>query len=1117
MKVFKNIIFKISLFSAMVLLLSFSLFFASTGKWTNNTSYAAGENQSETSEFLQNLTASNESLGISYMQSADYVLDAENQLSTDFCWLFASLKCLESSYMIQKNEYYNFSETGMAYLNYVANISNNQSTFNTTGNLLKFNNLANSAGLVFENDVSNDLLWQINESNYKNYSHISSLASKNLIENVKVVSFGENPYFSGLSYNQQILTMKNFIKNYGALFIAFGEGDGVIFKTLGFPQYDYSSAEHLNDEYVSINRHSVCLIGWNAIGFIALNSWGDASGAYQTFCIPYATAESKLDELMSTVRGFVIEDNSNFGLASGGENSQKNIFNTQEDVILTYDISRNYDINNISVEIFKGSEDATFDFNIIFDDEGYQIKVIDKFENQTDNHGGYVVRFYQNKELIAHSSFAVLSGTEIANVALLRKQAVGSYVQEDLSIINSFLTANNTATYILDPYDDYKIKISLSSFSKCVFDENDPYFGRYQIGGADKLFEISSVKVQTIISSGVVWSETSLIVSKSTIDYDTNTFEFMLPNFDGLNEKYKNKLLSFDITINSTTGSDSQTKLTFMVFVGNNDGDNTSQNLSINYQLDGGKNSEQNIVSFPNYQNNSSMTEVILNSPSKSGYEFLGWFRDKQFANQVYKISGEFSSDIVLYAKWDSANVVDYVLTEIEMNSLKNSDGGNKDVELGVEYGDVVSFVYKFLPQSQLVKYNYTARLIAYYFKAGEKIYVKQINNLTVDKQSQIMFRLGYPDLEFGNYNLIIETYISINNVANIDSVAYLNFSVAKRQIELEYENLNFVYDGEYHFPTITPKAGDVFDEDLEEFYLNYSISSQKNAGIYTANISSANQNYQINENFKQCDFEISQKELSIVWINNELLYNTFSQAPSFEIEGIVLDDSVAIRLKTLDAVNVGNYLAEIDINSVSDSNYYVKESSQEFKIVPAKVKVIFNDITERLKVAPNYRKQPTFEVGGDLFVGVTEEREQQIIALMELDIICDALNATEFGKYKITAVCASQNFDAEIVEATYNLIAPYKVVYTLPDGTIYVEQVEENGQPKGINRDIYAYTIFQVPEYSRALYGDGTENLYISVAIKDYTILVVVLIVVVLFVVVYLIMTHKQRKNKVS
>ena len=149
------------------------------------------------------------------------------------------------------------------------------------------------------------------------------------------------------------------------------------------------------------------------------------------------------------------------------------------------------------------------------------------------------------------------------------------------------------------------------------------------------MFEISSVKVMSISSGKNVWSETNLVIQKDSISYDENIFEFLMPSFNGDNLKYLNQLLQFDITLNSTISGGHKNTYKIMFFVGENDDDSTNQNLSIRYELNGGKNSEENIVNFPNYQINSSMTNFVLQKPTKSGYEFLGWYKDAELKNQI--------------------------------------------------------------------------------------------------------------------------------------------------------------------------------------------------------------------------------------------------------------------------------------------------------------------------------------------------------------------------------------------------------------------------------------------------------------------------------------------------
>ena len=68
----------------------------------------------------------------------------------------------------------------------------------------------------------------------------------------------------------------------------------------------------------------------------------------------------------------------------------------------------------------------------------------------------------------------------------------------------------------------------------------------------------------------------------------------------------------------------------------------------ITYNLDGGKNASQNPTSY-----NAKSKTITLQSPTKNGYRFLGWYSDSSFNNKVTKIDPAGCKDITLYAKWE--------------------------------------------------------------------------------------------------------------------------------------------------------------------------------------------------------------------------------------------------------------------------------------------------------------------------------------------------------------------------------------------------------------------------------------------------------------------------------
>ena len=70
-------------------------------------------------------------------------------------------------------------------------------------------------------------------------------------------------------------------------------------------------------------------------------------------------------------------------------------------------------------------------------------------------------------------------------------------------------------------------------------------------------------------------------------------------------------------------------------------------NYAINYYLSEGANNEAN----PLYYNLES-ANVVLESPTKTGYTFVGWYTDSEFINQISAIDINDCKDYYLYAKW---------------------------------------------------------------------------------------------------------------------------------------------------------------------------------------------------------------------------------------------------------------------------------------------------------------------------------------------------------------------------------------------------------------------------------------------------------------------------------
>lgn len=92
--------------------------------------------------------------------------------------------------------------------------------------------------------------------------------------------------------------------------------------------------------------------------------------------------------------------------------------------------------------------------------------------------------------------------------------------------------------------------------------------------------------------------------------------------------------------------------------------DTTHKSYKITYQLNKGKNHKSNPTSYT-----STTQKITLKSPTRKGYQFAGWYMDKQYKNRVKTIAKGSRGDITLYAKWKK---VSYKIT-YKLKKGKNS------------------------------------------------------------------------------------------------------------------------------------------------------------------------------------------------------------------------------------------------------------------------------------------------------------------------------------------------------------------------------------------------------------------------------------------------------------
>ena len=94
-----------------------------------------------------------------------------------------------------------------------------------------------------------------------------------------------------------------------------------------------------------------------------------------------------------------------------------------------------------------------------------------------------------------------------------------------------------------------------------------------------------------------------------------------------------------------------------------------NREYKIEYELNGGKNNTANPISYTVDSN-----LIILQTPSKLGFDFKGWFTEVDFKSQVYAIPTGSMGDKKFYAKWQAiVYTIEYELNGGENNSQNPS------------------------------------------------------------------------------------------------------------------------------------------------------------------------------------------------------------------------------------------------------------------------------------------------------------------------------------------------------------------------------------------------------------------------------------------------------------
>ena len=182
---------------------------------------------------------------------------------------------------------------------------------------------------------------------------------------------------------------------------------------------------------------------------------------------------------------------------------------------------------------------------------------------------------------------------------------------------------------------------------------------------------------------------------------------------------------------------------------------------SITYELDGGKNNEDNPKSYYNTSGT-----ITLKNPTKTGYIFGGWYLDSKFKKQIKTISGADNTNYIIYAKW----------TEIHYNITFNGNGAESGQVKGLancEYDAVYT-----LPANKFKRkgYEFAGWNTKKNGKGASYGNKENVGNLTAKDKATVTL---YAQWRLQGYDIDYELKGGVQNPKNPD-VYYFNSKTIK-------------------------------------------------------------------------------------------------------------------------------------------------------------------------------------------------------------------------------------------------------------------------------------------------------------------------------------------------
>ncbi len=639
----------------------------------------------------------NSSVGAGYCLRDDYYLYTQNQNPKNVCWAFAGNMSLATTLMKGTNQFYDFSDgwvsTAFGYVdqetatypgtsvNHKYYIGLSTATDYVVGGgatFIFYDRLVRTYGVVLESDYSFEEFAYANEENAKyHYNHFSQYANKNIFNNIQTGRFKNyNESVNSSQKNQILNSMKYHVKNYGSINLSMNWGTTST-TTKNGQSFTYKVPGGGN------GGHAVSIIGWDdnfQVGsykgaWIVLNSWANSWGNNGIFYCFYDDTD------MNDFFGYRYVENSNV------QNSTNLQFNAK--LTASSNPNENYKTNfkGLYYGSYARAEAQTKQENVIYGNSLNNFTI-----DYTLSSGAKIdeVCVYLGDEDVSPEFSKIDTSAKGKIVLSAENLRYGTY-----KILTTCSDADEEKIYLNNIFimgaeeSDYIYVSGTNLYTK------KNYYISYNDYVASNAIDIG-VKSKTGSITLYFYKGTYSNITNATLVGDAKTSQSVTnyTTYLSINLGYNigsGTVASFAMTLTGSDGT-TTTKTINLIYV-----NTTNQTLTnVYFNTNGGKNDVNNLskIAIP------SSGYVQINEPTRKGYKFEGWFKDKNFtasssilrsgsyqlqksdintvsaptsdSNEVYNTFGSIY-EITLYAKWtELKNQVTYVFNNGESNKVES-------------------------------------------------------------------------------------------------------------------------------------------------------------------------------------------------------------------------------------------------------------------------------------------------------------------------------------------------------------------------------------------------------------------------------------------------------------